>query len=525
MLFTSWGFALLIAVLVPVYYLVPKRLQQPVLLLANVVFYAFAGLFALVLLFATALSAYLFAIGIGKTWNTQEGILSQHKGEWDKTKRKAYRESMEKKRRVLTAVCLILHFGILAAMKYGSGLIGITNTLFGTGFSGTKLVLTMGASFYTFSAMGYVIDVQRGKYPAEKNLLRVLLYTSFFPVLVQGPISRFDRLGETLFAPHSFSREDFETGLIRVFWGYAKKLLVADRLLVAVKQLIRYPDTYNGAFVFLGMLLYAATLYADFTGGIDITIGIGKMLGITVDENFNRPYFSKSIAEYWRRWHMTLGAWFKEYVYYPVSVSKGLRTLTKAARKLGDGFARRIPVYIATMAVWAVTGMWHGNSWNFLVWGLMNGAILLISEELSPLYKRFHERFPSLSGNWFYRAFTVLRTILLMSSLRMFDCYATVPETFRSFGSMFKVWNLPLFWRGGIASLGLSAADYAVAGAGILVMLTVSLIQRKGTLTPKLLEKPLGIRLLLYGTLLAIILVFGYYGFGFDAGQFIYNRF
>ena len=525
MLFTSWDFALFIAVLVPVYYLVPKRLQQPVLLLANVVFYAFAGLFAFILLFATGLSVYLFAIGIGKTWSTQETVLLEHKGEWDKAKRKVFRESMEKKRRILTAVCLILHFGILAAMKYGSGLIGITNTLFGTGFSGTGLVLTMGASFYTFSAMGYVIDVQRGKYPAEKNPLKVLLYTSFFPILVQGPISRFDRLGDTLFKPNTFQWDQLEAGLIRVLWGYAKKLLVADRLLVAVKQLIRYPDTYNGAFVLVGMLLYAATLYADFTGGIDITIGIGKMLGITIDENFSRPYFSKSIAEYWRRWHMTLGAWFKEYVYYPVSVSKLLRRLTKAARRLGDGFARRIPVYIATMAVWAVTGMWHGNSWNFLVWGLMNGAILLISEELTPFYKKFHTRFPNLSRNWFYRAFTVIRTVLLMSSLRMFDCYATVPETFQSFGSMFTIWNLPLLWRGGIASLGLSAADYAVAGAGIIIMFVVSLVQRKGALTPRLLSKKLSVRLLIYGILLAGILVFGYYGFGFDAGQFIYNRF
>ena len=118
------------------------------------------------------------------------------------------------------------------------------------------------------------------------------------------------------------------------------------------------------------MLLYAATLYADFTGGIDITIGIGRMLGIRIDENFIRPYFSKSIAEYWRRWHITLGAWFKEYLYYPVSVSKPLRRLTNAARRFGDGFARRLLVYLATCAVWAVTGMWHGNSWNFLVWGL-----------------------------------------------------------------------------------------------------------------------------------------------------------
>ena len=525
MLFPSWGFALLVGVLLPVYYLVPQRMQRGVLLIANAVFYAFAGWHAFLLLTFTAVSAFAFARGIGRLWDEQKAVLAAHKADWEKPEKKAYRERMERKRRMLLVLCLVLHFGILFAMKYGAGIIGLANGLFGTAWDGSKLLLTMGASFYTFSTMGYVIDVQRGKYPAEKNPLNVLLFTSFFPILVQGPISHFDTLGETLFAPHAFNADNLRAGVLRMLWGYWKKLIVADRLLVAVKQLIRYPDTYNGAFAFLGMLLYAATLYADFTGGIDITIGIGRALGIRIDENFNRPYFSKSIAEYWRRWHMTLGEWFKEYIYYPISVSKPLRRLTKAARRFGDGFARRLPVYLATFAVWAVTGMWHGNSWNFLVWGLCNGVILLISEELNPLYARFHQRFPKLGTTWGYRAFTVIRTVLLLSSLRMFDCYATVPETLKTFGSIFTAWNLPLLWRGGIASLGLSGADYAAAGIGIFGMLAVSLIQRKGLLTPKFLQKPLGVQLLVYGVLLFTIFVFGYYGFGFDAGQFIYNRF
>ena len=525
MLFSSWGFALLIAVLVPVYYLVPKKLQRFVLLLANLVFYAFAGLKAMLLLLLTALSAYLFARGIGKNWDAQRETLVLRKTEWDKAQKKTFRERMEGKRRTLLILCLVLHFGILFAMKYGAGAIGLWNGLFGTSLDGTGIVLTMGASFYTFSTMGYVIDVQRGKYPAEKDPLKVLLFTSFFPILVQGPISRFDTLGETLFAPHSFDPDNLRAGLLRVLWGYAKKLIVADRLLVAVKQLVKVPETYNGAFVLLGMLLYAATLYADFTGGIDITIGIGRMLGVSIDENFIRPYFSKSIGEYWRRWHITLGAWFKEYLYYPVSVSKPLRRLTKAARKLNSGFARRLPVYLATFAVWAVTGMWHGNSWNFLVWGLLNGVILLISEELSPLYARFHARFGRLGRTWGYRAFAVIRTVLLLSSLRMFDCYATVPETFRAFGSMFTVWNLPMLWNGGIASLGLAWADWLAAAVGVLAMFFVSLRQRGGALIPRFLRRPLWQRLAVYGALLTVILVFGYYGFGYDAGQFIYNRF
>ena len=525
MLFASWGFALLVAILVPVYYAVPQKWKNGVLLLANLVFYAFAGVFALLLLLFTAFSAYAFARGIDRLWTAQKDALALHKADWDKTEKKAYRTRMEHRRLALLVLCLVLHFGILFGMKYGAGIVGVANGLFGTAWDGAKLMLTMGASFYTFSTMGYVIDVQRGKYPAERNPLRVLLFTSFFPILVQGPISRFDTLGETLFGPHPFRRENLSAGLLRVLWGYWKKLIVADRLLVAVKQLIRYPDTYNGAFALLGMLLYAATLYADFTGGIDITIGVGRMLGIRIDENFVRPYFSKSIGEYWRRWHITLGAWFKEYLYYPVSVSKPLRRLTKWARRFGDGFARRLPVYIATFTVWAVTGMWHGNSWNFLVWGLCNGVILLISEELSPLYGKFRARFPRLGKTWGYRAFTVIRTVLLLSTLRMFDCYATVGETLREFGSLFTVWNLPMLWNGGIASLGLHAGDWIAALLGVALMFAVSLQQRSGLLTTRFLRKPLAVRLTVYGALLFTILVFGYYGFGFDAGQFIYNRF
>ena len=525
MLFTSWGFALLIAALVPVYYLVPKKLQMWVLLLANFVFYVFAGIGAMLLLVFTAFSVYLFARWIGKRWDDQKQTLEAHKTEWDRSQKKDYRARMDGKRKRLLVLCLVIHFGILFGMKYGNAILGIAGSLLKQNGPTAKLALTMGASFYTFSAMGYVIDVYRAKYEAERNPFRVLLFTSFFPILVQGPISRFDTLGSTLFSEHPFDMDNIRAGLLRVLWGYWKKMIVADRVLVAVRQLIRYPDTYNGAFALFGMLLYAAALYADFTGGIDITIGIGRMLGIGIEENFNRPYFSKGIAEYWRRWHMTLGAWFKEYLYYPLSVSKPLRRLTKAARKLGDGFARRLPVYLATLIVWAITGIWHGNSWNFLVWGLLNGIVILFSEELSPLYRRFHARFPKLGSTTLYKAFQIVRTVLLLSALRMFDCYATVPETFRVFGSMFTVWNLPLLFRGGIASLGLSGGDWIAAFIGVLIMLLVSLVQRKGLLTPRFLAAKLPVRLIIFGCLLFTILVFGYYGFGFDAGQFIYNRF
>ena len=171
----------------------------------------------------------------------------------------------------------------------------------------------------------------------------------------------------------------------RIMWGYFKKLVIADRILVAVNTIIRDPEVYQGAFALVGMLFYAFQLYADFTGGIDITIGIAQVLGIEVKENFNRPYFSKSIAEYWRRWHITLGTWFRDYLFYPISVSKPMMKVFKFTReRFGGAIGRRIPVYISTITVWFVTGIWHGASWNFIAWGMANCVVIIISQELEP---------------------------------------------------------------------------------------------------------------------------------------------
>ncbi len=525
MLFSSWGFALLIAVLLPVYYLVPKKLQQGVLLLANLVFYAFAGWFALLLLVLTALSAYAFARGIGRVWDRQKETLALHRDDWEKAQKKAWREQMEKRRRVLLVLCLVLHFGILFGMKYGAGAVGLVNSVFGTAWDGTRILLTMGASFYTFSTMGYVIDVHRGKYPAEKNPLRVLLFTSFFPILVQGPISRFDTLGETLFLPHAFERENLEAGLVRVLWGYAKKLLVADRLLVAVKQLLKFPDTYNGAFAFLGMLLYAATLYADFTGGIDITIGIAQVLGVKVQENFIRPYFSRNIAEYWRRWHISMGTWFKDYIFFPMSDAPRLMKLSKKIRSRWDGFGRKMPVYLSTLVTWFLTGLWHGAAWNFVVWGLLNAVIILIAEEFKPLSTRFRQRFPRLTGSFGYRVFEILRTFLIMCSLRMLDCYRNVPVSFRAFGSVFTAGKWREAFSGPLLELGLSAWDYRIAGLGVLLMFLVSVLQEKHGSVRELLWKKPALPYVVFPVLALIVLCFGAYGVGYDASQFIYNQF
>lgn len=531
MLFTSYEFIIFVTVTFLLYYGIPKKWQWMLLLAASYVFYFLAGASYLPYIFATTVSSYLAARKISALRAGETAYLKEHKEALTREERKAYKAAAKKKRWHWLLACLLLNLGILAVCKYTNFTIANLNALLGA-FGSTKqlafakLILPMGISFYTFQTMGYLIDVYRGKYEAEKNPFRLALFVSFFPQLVQGPISRFDELSQTLFQEHSWDAQTISFGLQRILWGYFKKLVLADRMLVAVNALIRSPEEYQGAYAFVGMLFYAFELYCDFTGGIDITIGVAELFGIRVTENFRRPYFSKNIKEYWNRWHITMGTWFTDYIFYPISVCKPMLKLSRFSREhLGDAIGKRVPVYLSSFAVWFTTGIWHGASWNFIVWGLGNFVVIMISQELEPLYRRFHRQFPKADGAWGFRAFRVVRTVLLMSSLRMFDCYRDVPLTFRMFGSMFTTGNWSILWNGKLLTLGLTLTDYAILLLGLLLVLSVSLIQRRGSVREQIRKRPVAVRTALWYGLFLAVLLFGAYGVGYDASQFIYNQF
>ena len=274
------------------------------------------------------------------------------------------------------------------------------------------------------------------------------------------------------------------------------------------------------------IVFYGIELYADFTGGIDITIGIAQMLGIKVTENFERPFFSKNIAEYWRRWHITMGTWFKDYVFYPLSISGWMKKITSFSKgHFGKGAAKRVPIYIATMITWFATGIWHGANWNFIVWGLMNGMVILISQELNPLYERFSLRFPRLANSRGFDGFRVIRTFLLMGSLRLFDCYRDVKTSFVMFFTMFTQFNPFEVTKKELLDLGLSMTDYTIVFGGVLVMFTYSMLSRSGSVREKLNKKPFILRYAIYISLIYAVLLLGAYSIGYDANQFIYNQF
>ena len=273
-------------------------------------------------------------------------------------------------------------------------------------------------------------------------------------------------------------------------------------------------------------MFYAAELYADFTGGIDITIGIAQVLGVSVRENFIRPYFSRNIAEYWRRWHISMGTWFKDYIFYPLSVAPWLLKLSKKARKsISDGFGRKLSVYVSTIVTWFLTGLWHGAAWNFVVWGLLNAFFILLAEEFKPLSVKFREKNARLVSGFGYRVFETLRTFFLMCSLRILDCYRDVAVSFEAFASIFTTNNWGQAFSGELLNIGLTTADYLVAGIGIALMFTVSCVQEKCGSVRELLWKKTAVPYVVFTLLALAILVFGAYGVGYDSSQFIYNQF
>lgn len=531
MLFTSYEFIIFTIACFFLYYILPKKAQWVFLLIASYVFYSSAGKAYPLFLLITSLITYFAAIWIEKSRKKENAYMKSYANEFaSRDEKKAFRKKKNKQRKTIVIVGMLTILGILGVFKYADFIIDNINSIYNLLGRDTELeyldfLLPMGLSFYTFQSLGYLLDVYWEKVNAQRNLFKHMLFISFFPQLVQGPISRYGDLSKTLYTPHKFEKKTVSFGLMRILWGYFKKLVVADTILIATTSIIS-DEYYDGAWVLVGIIFYGIELYADFTGGIDITIGIAEVFGIKLEENFIRPYFSKNITEYWRRWHISMGTWFRDYIFYPMSISKSMTSLGKFLKKhCGKGVAKRVPVYITTMVTWFATGIWHGASWNFIMWGVMNGVIILITGEMKPLYKRFHEKFPSLDGKWGYQAFQIIRTFLLMGCLRLFDCYRDVSLSFSMFFSMFTKFRLSALTQEEFVDLGLSVPQYLVVAFGSIIMFCVSMIGRGESVREKLYRKSYAVRYATVMALLILTILFGAYGIGYDSTQFIYNQF
>lgn len=520
MSFISVPFLLFFGAVSLAYYLLPRRWQWGVLLAGSVIFYLAADLRYGIFLTVCTVSGYLAVCRMDDRLRKLDAYLREKP--LTREEKKAARGSVKGKNRVTLAVCLVLNFAMLFVCK-ALLLPAVRTAAEGTVLSFLSLGLPLGISFYLFQTMGYCIDVYRGKAKAQRNFLKFALFTTYFPYLIQGPISAYGKLEGQLYASHDFDGKQWSFGVQRMLWGYFKKLVIADRIAPLIASL-RAPEL-GGMGFFLLTLSYAVQIYGDFTGGIDMTIGMSESLGICLPENFIRPYFSKNIAEYWRRWHISLGEWMKDYIFYPISVSGPMLRLSKTARARLGNFGKRLPVYAASLATWFVTGIWHGLTPNFILWGMLNCLFIVGSEECAPLYARFHNRFHLKEKGW-YGSFEILRMFLLMNFIRACDLFPHVWDYFAGFGRMLTNPNFAMLTNGTLLTLGLTGPDFAILGFGIALLFAVSLYQeKKGSVREALWSGNVWLRYGLFFLLLLAVLLMGKYGTGYNAGSFIYNQF
>lgn len=342
MLFSSMIFLWLFLPLVFCsYYLIDKRFKNILLLISSIIFYAWGGVSYSLIMLSSIIINYIFALLIDK----------------------AIEDNNLKNKKIYLALCIIINLSILGYFKYTNFIISIINSLSQNKIIElTNIVLPIGISFYTFQALSYVIDVYRGHNKAQKNIFNLALYISFFPQLIAGPIVKYHDI-ENQILNRNESLENIFYGIKRFIYGLSKKVILANMFALSCDEILKQPtDELGTALVWCASVLYTLQIYYDFSGYSDMAIGLGRMFGFNFLENFNYPYISKSIKEFWRRWHISLSTWFKEYLYIP----------------LGGNRKRKLFTYINLLIVFFATGLWHGASYNFILWGLFHGLFLVI---------------------------------------------------------------------------------------------------------------------------------------------------
>lgn len=356
------------------------------------------------------------------------------------------------------------------------------------GITGFGILAPLGISYFTLQLISYNVDVYKGKYPAEKNLYRFALFVTYMPHLLMGPIERYDSMAPALFENRKMSWEEFFRGCVRILWGLFKKFVIASRIAVIVGAISGDTAAYSGAYALCAVLLYSIQLYSDFSGGIDMVLGISQVLGIRLHENFQTPYFSESFQEFWRRWHITLGAWLREYVYIP----------------LGGNRKGKVRKVINLVITFLVSGLWHGV--QYLLWGLFNGIFVAFGEKLKTRWK----------------AVNCTVTFLLVSLLWAFFVWPDMLTAVTMLGSIFTTFNYgDLFAT--LGTMGLTGGDWVVLGAACLVLLIGDL--RINALAQWFERKRPWVKTAVICVIGMIVLVFGMYGIGFEADAFIYGGF
>lgn len=525
--FISVSFIVFLAVTVFVYYVMPKSIAWCALLAASCVFYLWGGGYKTILyLVFTSLLTFFAGILLEKL-NSEKTLIPKNE--------KERLDALTKKKKAVVAVVCVILFGMLYILKYLDFTLNIVNSLLSAvgkteTITAPSLLVPLGVSFYIFQSIGYVIDCYRGKYKAQHNYAKYALFVSFFPQIVQGPISRYDVLGEQLTKKAYLDCDNLRDGIQRIMWGYFKKMVIADRAAVAVTAFFKSYDSYGGAVSAFAVLMYCINLYCDFSGGIDITIGAAKLFGITMEENFARPIFATSLSEYWRRWHITLGGWMRDYVFYPLSLSKPFGKLGKWSRKkIGGKFGKILPTTLATFIIYLIIGIWHGANFRYIAYGFYNGTIITSSVLLAGVYSKAKKKLNIDSDSKGWKIFSMIRTGVIVFIGRYITrsprLLVAVKLIIRSVNPLSL--HVHELWDGTVLNLGLSTSDYIVIALSLAVLLAFELYEEiKGeSVTATLNRKNGGVQFAFLICTVLIILFFGIMRGSYISSEFIYKQY
>ncbi len=394
MLFTTVTFAYFMAILFLIYYIVPAKFRWMVLLAGNGYFYYQTGYKSFLFMIGTIILSYTFGILI------------------EKTGKKSY----------IMWLAVLFVVSILVVMRTSLG----------------KTIAPVGLSFYSMITLGYCIDVHRGSVKAQRNIFKYALFVSFFPHVIQGPFSDYNELSSQLFAEHKFDYNLCVRGMYRICFGLMKKLIIADRITYIIDDVYVTGDGYFGLTLLFVLCLYSIQLYCDFSGYVDISAGCSNLLGIKLQENFNVPYMAKSMAEFWRRWHMSLGLWFKNYVFFPVQRTKLCNSIRKYMKKKKNKYGMNVlPSVIGLVLVWTLIGLWHGFNWNYLLYDWTCGLIIIFSELIKPVYDKVNGLAPKVFKSKFMDFLRIVRTFLLVTLTFLWFRPTSVSVSVNIFKNMF----------------------------------------------------------------------------------------
>lgn len=485
--YLSLSFVAFVAIAVVLYYILPRKARPGVLLVASVAFYAIFDLRCVAFLLFTAVTTYLCA---------RIAPRLRHKG-W------------------LIGGCIAANVAVWFAIKEVPWL--LTTAQRGLSLMGVdaavptlSLMVPVGISYYTLQGIGYLVDVSKGRYAAEKNFCRYLLFLSWFPAIVQGPISRYHQLMPQLMNDKKFCYDGMRSGLVLVLFGLIKKMVIADRLGILVNHVFSHYQEMGGAILYLAAVGYAVQLYTDFSGCVDICRGISGLFGVELVENFNRPYSATSIRDFWGRWHISLSSWLKDYIYIP----------------LGGNRKGTLHKYWNIIVVFLLSGLWHGAGFHFFLWGLMHAVYQIVGSATLPLRKKVKSRIGIREGSRSERVYQVFITFHLVVLAWVMFRAGGVMTGLDYICTMFSGLDVQSLFNGTLFTFGLSKQAFVLVLAHVvLLFISEHRYRRQEEAVVALLDTHLIIRWTLYLLLLFDVLLFGVYGSGYDMTGFMYGGF